>query len=66
MIAYFIAGIIVGAVLAAVFINKTTNYSYAEGYKEGWLDAKERYIKKIRQIGNQELVDNFVNSLREP
>ena len=58
----FLGGVVITAGLTIRYSDK----SYAEGYEEGWLDAKERYIEKLRQIGNQELVDNFVNSLREP
>lgn len=58
----FIAGVVITGALTIY----TKDEAYADGYEEGWLDAKERYIEKLRQIGNQELVDDFVNSLREP
>lgn len=58
----FLAGIVVTTGLTVRYIDR----EYANGYEEGWLDAKERYIEKLRQIGNQELIDDFVNSLREP
>ena len=58
----FLAGVIISVGLTIRYVDR----SYADGYEEGWLDAKERYIEKLRQIGNQELVDDFVNSLREP
>ena len=58
----FFAGVVI---VGALTIYSCDN-AYEDGYKEGWLDAKERYIEKLRQIGNQELVDDFVNSLREP
>lgn len=58
----FFAGVII---IGAITVHSCDN-AYEDGYKEGWLDAKERYIEKLRQIGNQELVDDFVNSLREP
>ena len=55
-----------GVVLTGALTIRSLDITYSDGYKEGWLDAKERYIEKLRQIGNQELVDDFVNSLREP
>ena len=58
----FLAGVVITGALTIY----TKDEAYADGYKEGWLDAKERYIEKLRQISNQELVDYFVNSLREP
>ena len=58
----FLAGLIVATGLTIRCLDK----EYASGYEEGWLDAKERYIEKLRQIGNQEVIDDFVNSLREP
>ena len=57
---------LLGAVIAGTIVAYERKYNYMDGYKEGWLDARERYIEKLRQIGNQELVDDFVNSLREP
>lgn len=57
---------LLGAVIAGAIAAYERRYNYMDGYKEGWLDARERYIEKLRQIGNQELVDDFVNSLREP
>lgn len=66
LIITFIIAYILGLVVAAVFAIHRILDAYEDGYKEGWLDAKERYIKKLRQISNQELVDDFVNSLREP
>ena len=57
----FLAGVVVTGALTVY----AKDDAYADGYEEGWLDAKERYIEKLRQVGNQELVDDFVNSLRE-
>lgn len=55
-----------GVVLTGALTIRSSDIAYSDGYEEGWLDAKERYIEKLRQIGNQELIDDFVNSLREP
>ena len=66
IIAKFVLGFFVGVVITGALTIKSSDEAYADGYKEGWLDAKERYIEKLRQISNQELVDDFVNSLREP
>ena len=55
-----------GVVITGALTIRSSDEAYADGYEEGWLDAKERYIEKLRHIGNQELVDDFVNSLREP
>lgn len=58
----FLAGVVITGALTI----SAKDEAYVDGYEEGWLDAKERYIEKLRQIGNQELIDDFVNSLREP
>lgn len=65
-IAVSVFSFIAGVIITGAMTIRTIDEAYEDGYKEGWLDAKERYIKKLRQISNQELVDNFVNSLREP
>lgn len=65
-LAIAIFSFIAGVVLTGAVTIRNLDKEYAYGYEEGWLDAKERYIEKLRQIGNQELVDDFVNSLREP
>lgn len=58
----FFAGVIIVGALTIY----AKDEAYADGYEQGWLDAKERYSEKLRQIGNQELVDDFINSLQEP
>lgn len=55
-----------GVVITGALTISVKEEAYSQGYREGWLDAKAHFFKKLRQIGNQELIDDFVNSLREP